>query len=159
MSKFLFITVILFILIASCKKDKKEQTITNNELKITFGTVCGWCAGSDSLTITKESTKFRSYSCSTSNYSFDSTTNKSDWDQLTGLLDLEKFSSININTCNVCVDGCDTWVSIKSDTNFHRISFGTNDSIAIQDIKPFIEELELISKRYIRPILFSSNNN
>jgi len=71
-------------------------------------------------------------------------TAKTDWDQLIEFLDKEEFQKIEINSCNVCADGCDTWITLNDGGNSHTIRFGSNDSLAIAEIQPFVDKLKEI---------------
>jgi hypothetical protein len=142
MIRFLFPIGFSILLISSCTKEKR--TDGNDDIAITMGTMCGWCAGDDSLLITKYKTHFRFINpCDSKGYIKDTLTDLKEWNTLIGKLDLDKFQKININTCNICVDGCDTWISINNNTISHTIRFGNIDS-ALVTIKPFVDKLDSI---------------
>jgi len=147
MIRLLLTTVFSFLLILSCTKEKK--TAGNDELVITMGSICGWCAGGDSLLITKYMINYHFISpCDKNSYIKDTLTNIKEWNTLIGEFDQEKFQKININTCNYCADGCDTWISIKNNSISHMIRFGYADSNAILTIKPFVDKLDSIRIRF-----------
>jgi hypothetical protein len=140
MQRFTLTVIISIVLMLSCEKGKDD-----NEFMIAMGTVCGWCGGSDSLVITEDKTSYEYNSpCDNNDLSRNGLTGKSEWDELIELLDMDKFQNININTCYVCVDGCDTWISVKSGSVTHEIRFGFEDSTAIMDIRPFVDKLDSI---------------
>jgi hypothetical protein len=39
------------------------------------------------------------------------------------------WGSANYNACNICVDGCDEWISIKNNSVSHQIRFGLGQKI------------------------------
>jgi hypothetical protein len=132
--------VISIVLMLSCEKGKD-----NNDLMISMGTVCGWCGGSDSLIITEDKSSYEYNNlCDNNDFSRNTLTGKCEWNELIELLDMDKFQNININTCYVCIDGCDTWISLKDGSVSHKIRFGFEDSAAIMDIRPFIDKLDSI---------------
>ncbi len=135
-------------LLKSCETDKPIENIYGNYV-VSMGTSCGWCVGADSLSVTANLTHYEyNFPCNDNDYAFDTLTNIVEWNELMSEFDMKKFQSININTCNVCADGCDTWVSVQNDTVTHRISFGSENSAEIANIKPFIDKLNSIRSRY-----------
>ena len=135
--------VIVMILLARCDRGENPRPEETERLTFTIGTICGWCAGGDSLTISKDSTRYESFSpCDDSAYSAGTVTDPAAWKELTGLFDAVEFQKILINTCYYCVDGCDTWIMVTGDSISHRIRFGYRDSLAIQQIKLFVSHLE-----------------
>ena len=144
-----FILIILiFSLLFSCETENAFENMYSGYV-VSMGTVCGWCAGNDSLMITDKNIHYEfNYPCNDNDYSVDTLTNITEWNELMDLFDMKKFQSITINTCYVCADGCDTWVSVKNDTSSHRISFGFKDTAEISGIKPFINKLNSIRAKY-----------
>lgn len=143
----LLLTIIVLIQLISCKKEEQK----NNGIEITMGSICGWCAGGDSIIITQENIKYASFNfCDTNSFIRDTSTNINEWNKLIKLLDYNVFQNISIYTCYYCADGCDTWVDIKNSTNSHRIRYGYNDSLAIQNIRPFVDKLDSIRFRFKR---------
>lgn len=131
---------------------KNDLVKTNSGLIINVGTLCGWTYAWDSLQITDISTYYESLSpfeniC----YKKDTSTDPGEWEQLVNLLDLEEFLKININDCAVCADGCDMWIQIDSNEISHKIRFdmyrfleddGYQESVELQNIKPFVQKLD-----------------
>jgi hypothetical protein len=135
----------LILTLFCCERENVIPDNENSRLRMVIGTACGWCAGTDSLVITKDSVIYKFISpCDNNDYTTDSVTNPNDWNDLVNLLDTDEFTEIDINTCYVCVDGCDTWISVKGDSISHKIRFGHRDSIAVQNIRPFINKLDSI---------------
>jgi hypothetical protein len=124
------------------KNNLKDEGLEENGLIIKMSGSCGWCGGYDSLKIS-ESAIYYAFNdpCGDADSSNNWVTNKDDWNELIGLLDLLEFKKVNVNTCYVCVDGCDTWISVKSEYFFHEIRFGDYDSLTVQPIQPFIDKL------------------
>jgi hypothetical protein len=143
----MLMSILLFLV--SCEKEKIIKEEDNNELIITMGTTCGWCAGGDSLFISENKIYYKYNSpCDDKDYWKDTLTNKNEWNNLIRHLDYNEFQKININTCYVCADGCDTWIYIKNGSAFHKIRFGYEDSIVIKNIKPFVDRLDSIRLRF-----------
>jgi hypothetical protein len=137
--KILLLSSFLFLLwVISCNKEKETSGMT-----IVSGMVCGWCGGTDSLIISENSINYRSMRpCNHHAYSRVSPIDKSEWDKLTGITDLDEFGNIRLNTCNVCSDGCDKWITITNGSFSHTIRFGNEDSAAVQSIKPLVDKLD-----------------
>ena len=139
-----FILTSLIILVVSCDKDKRTTRNSTDNMTIVYGNVCGWC-GYDSLTITQNITTLSGQNyCSSEELNKTSTTHDTTWTDLTSSLDFQKFKAIDLNTCNVCVDGCDTWITIRTDSYYHKIRYGYDDMDKLKSIKSFIDELNKI---------------
>lgn len=145
MKVFKFILLILFLIqITSCEVETEKS-----EMVITIGTVCGWCAGSDSLVITKQKKAFTLAAiCDRKEKRISNLTPKTEWEELLALYNQQKFEAINVNTCNVCADGCDTWIRVENGDFNHEIRFGYGDSTILVPIKEFVEKLENIKSKY-----------
>jgi len=137
---------LLLLLFQSCKKDKASET-NKNDIEIKFGSICGWCSGADSIAITANAIYYHSYNpCDTRKIFKDTVITYNNWNNLVSKINLETFKTINVNSCNVCADGCDYWISIKSGSETHQIRYGYNDSTLVLPIKPFINILDSITK-------------
>jgi hypothetical protein len=144
MKIFILPSMLLLLWAISCNKDRETSGLT-----IIGGSVCGWCAGSDSVIISEFSLNYRNMSsCDHHASSKVSHLDKSEWDQLTGLIDLDEFKHIRLNTCNVCVDGCDKWITIRNGSYSHTIRFGFQDSAALQPIRPLADKLDSLREAY-----------
>jgi hypothetical protein len=129
----------------SCDDDEDAPV----DIVIKTGQECGWCAGRDSLTITKFN----------SSYAFDSPcpgiedkernadTNPTEWNELLATLDWDDFNQVQVNTCAVCADGCDAWISVEKNRKTHRIRF-TESSTEIEPIRPFVEKLDSLIEAF-----------
>lgn len=124
----------------SCEDENK----TNPDFIIKTGRDCGWCGGSDSLVITefKSHYVFGNPCDETKNKIKITETNRSEWNELLNTLNWEEFKKVNVNTCAVCADGCDTWILIQNQQMTHQIRF-TENSPEIEPIRTFVEKLSV----------------
>jgi len=141
----LSLTILLCLVGMSCDDDDDEPI----DIVIRTGQECGWCAGRDSLIITKLN----------SSYAFDSPcpgiedkkrnaeTDPSEWNELLATLDWNEFNQVQVETCAVCSDGCDTWISVEKNHQTHLIRF-TEYSTEIEPIRPFVEKLEALIEAF-----------
>jgi hypothetical protein len=144
MKVFLLASMLFLLWAISCNKEKETSGLI-----IVEGSVCGWCAGSDSVIISEYKINYRNmHSCDHHAYSKVSHIEKSEWDKLTGIIDFDEFNNIHLNTCNVCVDGCDKWITLRNGSYSHTIRFGYQDSAAIQSIKPLVDKLDSIREAF-----------
>lgn len=136
----IIILILLIISAFSCEPESKEQS----DMEITIGTVCGWCGGTDSLLITgKDMTFTLEAICDRSEYKTSKSIPDSVWKKIIDAYDQNKFSKVNINTCNVCADGCDTWIRVRNGAFTHEIRFGgIQDSSILKPINEFVEILK-----------------
>jgi len=146
------ITLVLFVLLAfiACSEEYETDKDSFKYYSVVLGHVCGWCAGADSLWVTAEALTYTKIM-----YCEDSTAiqkkpySLNELNQLLELLDIDDFMDISINTCNVCVDGCDTWITVQKGTLHHTIRFGYRDSAVIRPILPFVEALHDIQAEFL----------
>ena len=147
--KFLII-ITAIALVFSCTYDSLDDRNNNSDVTIKTGTVCGWCTLNDTLTITRNSVRYVNYAnCSTNKPSIEKRgqITKIELDALLAKLDFTELKKLDLNTCNVCVDGCDDWISFKKGTETHYIRFTRNDP-KLQAIQTFIEQLYAIKSEY-----------
>lgn len=144
--KYLFAIVIIFA-VFSCSYDTLDG---NANLVIKNGTVCGWCSMNDTLTISETYVEYVDYkNCSTTNPAVSKTgeLTATELNDLLGKLDFEQLKKLELNSCNVCADGCDDWISYKKGSQTHTIRFSRNDP-RLQPIKAFVDQLNVIKSRY-----------
>jgi hypothetical protein len=137
----LSIIALFCVLGSSCEEDKN-----NPHIIIKTGKECGWCGGADSLTLTSKKSIYQFRNC-------DETKNKQDetaleeWSELLLSLNWNEFTKVNVNTCALCADGCDTWICIQNGLRTHEIRF-TENSPEIEPIRPFVEKLKVMHERF-----------
>jgi hypothetical protein len=73
-------------------------------------------------------------------------TSAAEWNTIIGSVNLNNFLNLNYNTCNICFDGCDEWISIKNDTISHQIRFG--QGFKIDSIKPLQDILSQLRSEF-----------
>jgi len=138
------------LLLTACTKDvtRTGDTIELDDYKIHFGSFGGLCGYSDSLSIKSNLDLYyeqRSICRDQQIVKKDILTAE----QLTTLLsevDLDKFASIELNSCDRCFDGLDTYINIESDDFQHRIQYGATDDI--KSIRGLVEELSNLREIY-----------
>lgn len=142
------IIVAIFVLFcflgSSCEDDKNSPHII-----IKTGKECGWCGGADSLVVTsiKSIYEFRSSCDETKNKQLEERTEREEWKDLISSLNWNEFKKINVNTCALCADGCDTWISIQNGLQTHEIRF-TDNAPEIEPIKTFVEKLKVLHEEF-----------
>lgn len=147
--RFLFASLFL-IFSFSCVYDNLEEKSADANLVIKTGTVCGWCAKNDTLTLSDTHVRYVNYTnCSSSKPTLEKTgeLTASELQTLLNLLDFDELNKLELNSCNICVDGCDDWISFKNGTQTHFIRFGANDA-KLQPIKAFVDQLNVIKSQY-----------
>lgn len=129
----------------SCDDDDNESV----DIIIKTGRECGWCGGRDSLTVTKlnSSYAFRSPCPGIDAKNRNADTDPAEWDKLLATLNWDDFNQVQVNTCAVCADGCDTWISVEKNRETHRIRFN-DSSNEIEPIRPFVEKLDSLIEAF-----------
>ncbi len=150
MKNFLFFVIFLTVCLDSCKKPEKiNLNKENSSLVIRAGFMCGWGSGEDSLIISSTMIKYvysvpaKSHIPEINQTRFTTVT---DWKNITNAININNFLKLNYNTCNVCVDGCDEWISIKNDSVSHQIRFGYG--LKIDSIKPLQDILSQLRSEF-----------
>jgi len=143
----LFLSVILALALFACNSGQDEviQKSANQGLVIKTGTICGWCTINDTLVIRPGLYKYVNYA-QCGNQPVIQKNGELDAEKLSNLLskfDFGKFKEINLNTCNVCFDGCDEWILYENGADSHYISFSKGDP-QLEPIREFIELLNQI---------------
>jgi hypothetical protein len=146
MKMLMSVSLLLLLWAISCNRDKDKDI---SGMTIVGGSACGWCAGADSVILNEYSINYRyMQSCDHHATSKVFHMEKSVWDNLTGLIDLDVFNSIRLNTSNVSFDGCDQWITIRNGSYSHTIRFGYQDSASLQRIRPLVDKLDSLREEY-----------
>jgi len=141
----LLITLFSFCL-SACYKTEDNTTVKDNpSLIIKAGFACGWGSGEDSLVISSTLIKYiysvpaRSQIPEISKTRVTSTT---EWNNILNSVNVRDFSNLHYNSCIICVDGCDEWISVKSDSISHQIRFGLGLKIdSIKQLQNILAQL------------------
>lgn len=142
--------ICIAIFLLSCTKEKSTDGDHFNTYSVVLGHVCGWCAGADSLYVTVEELTYTEIDYCNDSLSIQKKPfGFNDLNPLMDLIEIEDFLNISINTCYVCVDGCDTWVTISNDTLSHTIRFGYRDSLEVSKVQAFIDALHVLQSGFL----------
>jgi len=144
------ISILVLILFCFSCTDKTYDDNSNLDLVVKTGTVCGWCTINDTLTISGTRIKYVNYAnCNTVKPTVENggELTTQELDALLKLLDFEELKKLDLNSCNVCVDGCDDWIFYKNGLQTHYLRFGTNDP-KLQPIRAFLDRLNSIKSQY-----------
>lgn len=117
-----FILTVLFCF-SGCRKSELKP---GSELIIKAGFACGWGSGEDSLEISKTTIRYVYYIPAKFREPVINITRPvtdSEWTEVLNDINLDDFVKLNYQSCNICVDGCDEWISIKGDQVSHEIRF------------------------------------
>jgi hypothetical protein len=126
-------TVPVFIIILAIVSVDCKKTDDIIGLKIDAGYACGWGAGQDSIEISRDLVTYIFYIPSKSLLPVIKTSRSitgSEWNEITGSFNLAEFTRLKYNECNICVDGCDEWISVKNSQLSHSIRYSKGLVIA-----------------------------
>lgn len=122
--------VLVLLLILSCSKDDEPEVA--DSCVIEFGFECGWCAGSGFISVIKGEIEYiRNIPCGENkgtdkiNQAF----TDDEWNELLKSFDLDYFTKLDYNICNVCDDGCDEIIRITKDEIVYEIRYNPSESI------------------------------
>lgn len=151
MSKIAVFFILLTALALGCQE---EQLVTEGDLSkvvIKTGTICGWCSLNDTLTISGNAARYVNYTqCNNSTPAVEKNDQiaTSELETLLSQLDFEELKKLDLNSCNICFDGCDDWIYFDNGTESHYIRFTRNDP-KLQPIKDFVDQLNDLKTRYV----------
>ena len=145
----LSLTIILCLGGMSCDDDDDKNYDEHADIVIKTGQQCGWCGGMDSLTITKlnGSYAYDSPCPEIADKKRNAKTDSTEWNELLATFDWNEFNQVQVETCAVCTDGCDTWISVEENHQTHTIRF-TEYSTEIEPIRPFVEKLHAVIEEF-----------
>ncbi len=137
-----FILIFVISLVISCDND---EISSEADFKIEFGSVCGWCAGEEFITVTNSQIEYnRSIPCGDDKgimHKSRKITN-SEWNEIISSFDYSLFKKLNYNTCNVCADGCDEIIRTTNNTDIHEIRYSPSDEIKeTKELKQILTEI------------------
>jgi hypothetical protein len=143
------ISFVLMVFSCSNDNDQLVEKSGNPGLKIQTGTICGWCSVNDTLTLQSNSFRYINYAqCSTSpTTEMTGEIESSEMAALLSKLDLKELKKLDLNSCNVCFDGCDEWILYENGSESHYIRFSSGDP-KLQTIKAFVDQLNAIKLKY-----------
>lgn len=142
-----FAALVLFVM-WSCRYDYDENSYSGVIIKT--GTICGWCSINDTLSIRGNSVRYVNYvQCNKVTPSVVKTDElkAGELDALLSKLSFAELKKLDLNSCNVCFDGCDDWISFDNGTESHYIRFSANDP-KLKPIQAFVDQLNEIKGRY-----------
>ncbi len=122
-SAIFFILITIFVLLGC----KKSEMTPNSDLIIKAGFMCGWGSGEDSLVISQSKIKYVYYIPAQSRVPIinkSRSVSESEWTEILNIVNLDDFVNLNYQSCNVCFDGCDEWISMEDDKISHNIRIG-----------------------------------
>jgi hypothetical protein len=127
----IFIILMTFFVLLGCKK---SELTPNSDLIIKAGFMCGWGSGDDSLVISQSKIKYVYYIPAQSRVPIinkSRSVSESEWTEILNIVNLDDFVKLNYQSCNICVDGCDEWISMEDDKISHSIRIGKGYQIGI----------------------------
>ena len=145
MKNFLFAATI-GLLVLACQDEQIATEKVHSDLLIKTGTICGWCSRNDTLTIQGNSVRYVNYTqCNNTQPAVEKNSQISAGEikALLSLLDFSELKKLDLNTCNVCFDGCDDWIYFRNGHNIHYIRY-TRDDPKLGPIKAFVDALNAI---------------
>ena len=128
------LAVIAAALFFGCSKQDEEALLpqlTAEAQYIKSGIACGLCAGTcmDTLLVTPDKLYYKKIIWGTgepkSEIMEQSFTRKG-WENLIGLINLQEFENLELESCSRCADGCDHWLEVNSAGVHNSISFPWN---------------------------------
>lgn len=145
MRNFLLATTIVLVALA-CRDEQLVTGKAHSDLIIKTGTICGWCSLNDTLTIQGNSVRYVNYTqCDNTQPAVEKEGQISalELEALLSALDFEELKKLDLNSCNVCFDGCDDWIYFSNGKESHYIRFTRNDP-SLQPVKTFVDLLNAI---------------
>jgi len=145
----LLLLIFLVSLLTACNPNFEhlEKSVASTEYFIETNQTCGWCAGTNYLNITKGKASFsHDFACKekedipVKNFQITDL----EWSELIAKLDFDAFQKIDLHTCSVCADGCDTEITITKSGLTHSFTYSTLQAEELVDVKDFLAAFEVL---------------
>ncbi|MEQ8687729.1 MAG: hypothetical protein RIE86_20660 [Imperialibacter sp.] len=132
-------TILLFvttaIILGACGSEDEELLsvkLKSESEYIKTGISCGLCAGVclDSLAVTPNKLIYKRTTWGAGDPKteiIEQAFTQKGWENLIGLVPLQEFGELELESCARCYDGCDYWLDIKSGGIENSISFPWNE--------------------------------
>lgn len=123
------LVLLIFLFFVNCSQEENE---IHDDFVIEFGTVCGWCAGNESITVSNSTVNYqRIIPCGENQGTFNNSKMISAdlWDDIVASFNYSYFLTLDYNECNVCVDGCDEFILITNNNKTHKITYKPSTQI------------------------------
>jgi hypothetical protein len=146
MKSIAFLILTIFFVFSGCKK---SESTPDSDLIIKAGFACGWGSGEDSLEISKTTIKYVFYIPARSNKPVidkSRAVSESEWKEILNNINFDDFVKLNYQSCNICVDGCDEWISIRDIKISHEIRFAKG--LKIDSISKLQNKLEQLRSEF-----------
>ena len=150
MFKVIFFVFSVIFLAIGCRDEQLVTDKLQSGVVIKTGTICGWCSLNDTLTISANAVRYVNYThCNNSTPAVKKTGRiaPAELEALLSELDFNELKKLELNSCNVCFDGCDDWIYFDNGSESHYIRFTRNDP-KLQTISTFIDQLNAIKISY-----------
>lgn len=149
MFKITSFAILVILLAVACQEDQLGTEKLQSNMVIKTGTICGWCSLNDTLTVSGNSLRYVNYiQCNNSMPAVEKNGQITtlEFEALLSKLDFNEFKKLNLNSCNVCFDGCDDWIYIDNGSESHYIRFTRNDP-KLQPVQEFVDQLNAIKQQ------------
>lgn len=140
------LAVILFF--SGCIDESSEP----GNFTLKFGTECGWCAGQEFITVTSSKVEYlRNIPCGDEKgvKNQNRRLSKGEWESIVNSFNHSDFLQLELNNCNVCVDGCDEIILISDDAGSHEIRYTPGEAVkSVSELQKILmkimEEMRLL---------------
>ncbi len=121
--------VVVLLIFNGCEEIEIPE---QENFKIEFGSECGWCAGQEFIAVTNSNIEYiRNIPCGdekgTKKRERKITTQE--WGEIQSSFDYSQFKTLQFNSCNVCVDGCDEIIKITKNDSIYKISYSSAEEV------------------------------
>jgi hypothetical protein len=147
--KYIIFLSLTFITITGCFKFNDNPNVDPGPIKLSAGFACGWGSGEDSLVIYTSAIKYMYWVPAQSREPKINMTKEisgATLDSILRTIDYAAFQKLNYNTCNICVDGCDEWITVYKGSESHRIRY--SKGLKISSISALQDKLAEIRKEF-----------
>ncbi len=144
MKKFLKtgLVILVLLILGACERNEIPE---QENIKIEFGSECGWCAGKEFITVTNSGIKYiRNIPCGEGKgiKGKEKEISSKEWNEIQSSFDYSLFTTLNHNSCNVCVDGCDEIIRITKNDNIHEIRYSSpNEVEETKDLRQILSKI------------------
>ncbi len=136
----------LFIVVLMILNACEESEIPVQEKYIIeFGSECGWCAGQEFIAISNSNIEYtRNIPCGEEKGTKkrEREITQQEWNEISSSFDYTEFKTLDYNSCNVCVDGCDEIIKITENDSIYEIRYSfPNEVEETKDLRQILNKI------------------
>ncbi len=136
------LVILVLLIFGACESNEIPE---QENIKIEFGSECGWCAGQEFIAVTNLRIEYtRNIPCGEGKGTRkkEKEISSKEWNEIQSSFDYSTFKTLDYNSCNVCVDGCDEIIKITKNDSIYKIRYSSpNEVEETKDLRQILNKI------------------